>query len=167
MKIFDAKLDGLTKTITGLMGPVFVLWPWILIFALRNETDKSYQGLIIFLGIVLLILFIGCYLYMPKQYSIEDGKLIITRPKGNIIFNLSDIATANAVSKIDMGIVVRIMGNGGIFGYTGFFTNKTFGRMNWFVTNKEKMIVIKLKNEKHITVSPEDGIGFLKAISGR
>jgi hypothetical protein len=167
MSVFEAKLDGLSKIITGLMGPLFVIWPWYLIFSLRTQPDKSYMWLTAVIGVVLIILFIGCYLFMPKSYTLNDGNLSIQRLKGDAAFSISEIASAKAITKIDMGVTIRIMGNGGIFGYTGFFTNKTFGRMNWFVTDKDKMIIIALTNGKHIVISPDDTEGFLKSIKAK
>jgi hypothetical protein len=167
MKTFEARLDTLSKIITGLMGPIFLIWPWYLIISLRSQPDQNYLPHLIVLGILLIVLFIACYIYWPKNYQINNGELIVKRLISEKRFLLSDITKAEYVSKLQMGWALRILGNGGIFGYTGFFTNKTFGRMNWFVTDKDKMIVLALTNGKHIVVSPDDTEEFLKSLKGK
>jgi uncharacterized membrane protein (Fun14 family) len=63
-----------------------------------------------------------------------------------------------------MGIALRVLGNGGIFGYTGGFATKALGRMQWYITNQQNIVLIKLRNGKLICVSPDDVPGFVSAM---
>jgi fumarate reductase subunit C len=163
-QFFKASLDTVSKIITSLMAPIFTIFPIYLFFSLRNEPDQSLH--IYFIGIIVLLnlIFVGCVLYWVKGYTVNETQLIIHRLKGKKIFLLADIAKHEALTKKEMGFVLRVLGNGGIFGYTGFFTNKTFGRMNWFVTSQQNLVIITLNNNKVIAVSPDDVVGFRKLL---
>jgi hypothetical protein len=162
---FNCKLDAVSKIITALMGPIFILWPWVILVALKNEPDRSYQYLLMAIGILLLIVYVGCYLYMPLHYSINKSTLSIARKINTTHYNIADINTIQATSKKEMGFVLRVMGNGGIFGYTGYFNCKSIGRMLWYVTNTQELILIKFINGKSICLSPSDAAGFVEAIN--
>jgi hypothetical protein len=79
-------------------------------------------------------------------------------------YSLSDILKVEKTDTQAMGFLIRMFGNGGIFGYTGYFTSKTFGRMRFFVTNKNKLVLVHLNNGKKIALSPDDQDEFLKAM---
>ena len=164
-KYFKASLDTVSKIITGLVSPIFTLFPIILFFALRNEADKSYLPYFVLLCLMLWVAFAYCILFWVKGYSLAEGQLVIQRQWKNKTYALSEIKSANYITKKDRGFVIRVMGTGGIFGYTGYFTSKQHGRMQWFVTNQEKLIVVELTNGKFICISPDDTDGFLKALS--
>ncbi|MFM2385473.1 MAG: hypothetical protein RL660_230 [Bacteroidota bacterium] len=163
-KEFSTSLDGASKIITGLCGPLFLLWPTIMLIALRNEPDKSYQWLLMVIGVLLIITFVGCYLFWPIKYILDKENLCIVRKIGTKKYELSTLKSATAISKKDMGFVLRVFGNGGIFGYTGKFTSKTYGRMNWYVTNQANLILIELKDGDQICISPDDVAGFVKGL---
>jgi hypothetical protein len=161
---FSASLDTVSKIITGLLTPLFTIFPLILFFALRTQQDASYVPYFIGVTICLWVIFAYLVLYWVTGYSIVDGDLVIHRKWKDKTIALHTIQSAKAVSKEDMGFVVRYMGNGGMFGYTGFFSNKEFGRMEWFVTSSEKIIVLQLADSKIICISPDDVVGFIKVL---
>jgi hypothetical protein len=81
--------------------------------------------------------------------------LIIERPVGKKIFRLSDITSVEVPSKESMRWTIRTFGNGGLFGYWGKFTNKTYGNMTWYATRRSNYILIKIK-ERQIVITPDD-----------
>jgi hypothetical protein len=163
-KHFSASLDTVSKIITGLVGPIFTLFPLYFFISLRNHPDKAYMPYYIGIIIFLWIAFAFCFLYWVKGYTIENGQLIIHRRIGDKMYDLQNFKSAESITKLEMGFVIRILGNGGVFGYTGFFTSKKHGRMQWFVTSQEKLMIIEMRDGKYICISPDDGAGFVKAL---
>jgi uncharacterized membrane protein (Fun14 family) len=161
---FSATLDTVSKIITGLVTPLFTIFPVILFVSLRTQKDDQYIPYFVGVMLLLWIIFGVCYLFWVTGYSIQDSNLVIHRKGKAKVFSLDSIKNATAVSKEDMGFVIRNMGNGGLFGYTGFFSNKQFGRMQYFVTSTEKIIVLHLTDDKIICISIDDSVGFLKAL---
>jgi hypothetical protein len=165
MKTFAASLDNLSKIITGVLAPVFILMPWLIWSALRTQQKSQYESMLIGLAIILPLLFLLAYLMKPLSYTIDDeGSLSINAKLAGKKIALDQIKKAELVSKEQFGFLIRIMGNGGLFGYTGYFTAKDYGRMRWFVTNKDNTILLTLNNDTKVVVSPDDTAGFLKAI---
>jgi Bacterial PH domain len=161
---FSASLDGVSKVLTSIMAPIFLLWPAYMMWALRNETDKSYQVWFIGVSVVLFIVFLGCFYFWPKQYEVTESEIIIHRQFSKVSIAKNEVATAEAVPKKEMGIVIRALGNGGIFGYTGNFTSKQYGRMKWYVTNQQNIVLLTLKDGKQICISPDDIAGFIATL---
>ncbi len=50
----------------------------------------------------------------------------------------------------------RILGNGGLFGYTGYYRNSTFGNMRWFATQRKNYILIEKNNGQKIIITPDE-----------
>jgi hypothetical protein len=161
---FKASLDTVSKIITGLVGPIFTLFPIYYWYMFSHGTDLKYEPAFIGLILVLLFIFALCIINWPKKYIIAGENLIIKNLVGQKVYNRHTFTAVQAVSKKEVGLALRIFGNGGVFGYTGWFTTKTFGRMRWFVTNSEKMIIITLQNGKNIAVSPDETEAFVKAL---
>jgi hypothetical protein len=163
-KNFTASLDTPSKIITGLCAPLFLIWPAVLLYVLRTQPDQSYLWLMIVIAVLLPLIFIGCYLLYPKSYTVTNSSLQINRPIGALTIDKKDIKSGEFIPKKDMGVALRMLGNGGIFGYTGYFTTKQLGRMLWYVTYQEKMVLITLTSGKIICVSPDDVTGFVAAM---
>jgi hypothetical protein len=163
-KQFSASLDGVSKVLTAVMAPIFMLWPAYMLWALRNETDKSYQVWFIAISVVLFIIFLGCFYFWPKSYELTQDELIIHRQFSKVIILRSDLASAEAIPKKEMGFVIRALGNGGIFGYTGNFTSKNYGRMRWYVTSQQNIVLLTKKDGAQICISPDDVVGFVETL---
>jgi hypothetical protein len=161
---FKASLDTVSKIITGLVAPIFTLFPIYYWYMFSHGTDLKYEPAFIGLIVVLLSIFAICIINWPKKYIIEGENLIIKNLVGQVVYNRKTIQDIQIISKTDMGLALRILGNGGLFGYTGWFTTKTLGRMRWFVTSTEYMVIITLANGKKIAVSPDEREAFVKAM---
>jgi hypothetical protein len=165
MKEFKASLDTVSKIVTILMSPIFVLWPLYMFFTISQQPDNTFAPIFIGFIVLLLLIYLGCLCFWVKSYTVTETELIINRFYGKRIIARSEIKNAKYITKKEMGFVIRMLGNGGVFGYTGFFTNKTIGRMRWHVTNQQNLVIISMQNGKTICVSPDDVPGFLKAIN--
>jgi hypothetical protein len=73
-----------------------------------------------------------------------------------VVFSMTDLKNAVAVSKEDMRWTARTFGNGGLFGYYGKFWNKKFGTMTWYATKLNNYILIKTHEGKKIVLTPDN-----------
>jgi hypothetical protein len=105
-------------------------------------------------------------LYKINGYRLNVNALIIERPVGKKIFRLSDITSVEVPSKESMRWTIRTFGNGGLFGYWGKFTNKTYGNMTWYASHRSNYILIKIKDEGKIVITPDD-ISLDQSIRGQ
>ncbi|MCO4294169.1 PH domain-containing protein [Solitalea sp. MAHUQ-68] len=164
MKSFKASLDLASKIITAISGILFI--GIIILILLTGEefinVDKP-TGLL--MGSGLLILFIGLYLYHPTEYLVDDSFLIIKRPIGKLKIERRIFLKVNLVTKAEMGFTIRTFGNGGLFGYTGWFSNSLFGSMRWYATQRKNFVLIETSTSGKIVVTPDEQMDFAKSIA--
>ena len=152
---YKASLDTLGKilTITGII--IFIFQFKIRAILISNGNEKItliHTGAVIFLGTILLF----CYLYSVRGYGLTDDQLIIRRPYKDRIINLSDIAEVRPVQGHEFKGTIRTFGNGGFFGYYGWYYNTTLGKMHWYVTQRQNRILIRTTVGEKIIISPND-----------
>jgi hypothetical protein len=99
----------------------------------------------IFAIFVMLIPLI-CYLWSPKRYVFKNDLLIIEKIAGRqISIRLSDIKAYIRVPNFIKLKVARTFGNGGLFGFYGFFSTAEYGEINCQLTGLKDIIIIKTK----------------------
>lgn len=156
-RIFKASLDNASKLISGatiLFALIFILFG-LFIF-------KEDKIALIFPVFILLAVSGFTFLYSPKGYSIEPDAICVHRLVGIKKINRSEIYEVRAIDEEDLGRTWRMFGNGGMFGYTGWFST-SMGKMRWYLSQRKNYVLLSLNNEKRILISPDDVNGFLKA----
>jgi hypothetical protein len=116
------------------------------------------------LGLSLLILAVA-YAYSPRGYGFSEQSLVVKRLIGDVAIPLEDVRAARRVTSDDLRGCMRLWGSGGLFGYYGLFRTSFLGRCTWYVTNRQKMVVL-VTGSKTALFSPDDVDGFLAAIPG-
>ena len=155
-----ATLDKLAKIIT-----VFILL--LLLFIGYQILDRGEGPVTIGRAILDSLLFfvvVFCYFYSTKGYSIQNGKLVIERPIGKKVISLKKLKGIYDYKKIEKGFTMRTFGNGGLFGYFGYFTNDKIGRFKLFSTKRKDFYILDFGKEK-IGISP-DQPEFVEALKG-
>src|ERR1700752_3724852 len=82
------------------------------------------------------ILLVGCYLYAPKNYTLNENSLVINKVLGHVRIEFADIKEVEKIPQFEGG-TIRTFGSGGFFGYYGKFYNRNIGKMNIYVTRKD------------------------------
>lgn len=149
---FKASLDGFAKGITIAITILFA----VILGSIFSTTSTDGLAPKIFIGGLLLATYAICYALSPKKYSIEGENLIIHRLFSNVSVPLTHIKATAIAENISMVNTFRTFGVGGLFGYFGKFYNASMGNMDWYVTNRKKMVVLLLDTQKKIVVSPEE-----------
>ena len=155
-----ATLDKFAKIIT-----VFILL--LMLFILYQILQRGEGSGTIWSGIVDSLLFfvaVFCYFYSTNGYSIYKDKLIVERPIGKKVIPLNNLRGIHDYKKIEKGFTIRTFGNGGLFGYFGYFNNDKIGRFKLYSTKRKDFYILDFGKEK-IGISPDDP-EFIEAIKG-
>jgi len=117
----------------------------------ENETRWGFYLSFIVIDLAVII----CYLYASRSYEIKDSQLIIKRLINNKTYDLSELHLAKRYSDVKSGMSVRSFGNGGVFGYWGWYYNRGFGKYFMHATSMKNLIILDFVDHK-IGISPDD-----------
>jgi hypothetical protein len=112
------------------------------------------------LGTTLVLL---TFAWSPRGYTVEGRTLLVHRLIGSARIPLQEIRELRAGTADDFQGAIRLIGNGGLFGYYGLFQTTKLGKSTWYVTNRDRAVVI-VTSAKTVVVSPDDVEGFLAAV---
>lgn len=158
--MFNATLDRTAKTIPYVMAASAI------IFLLAGFFVKDQLGpwILSFPSAVIMVVLFGCRAYMPLGYTIDLDHVAVERKIGKFFIPRTEIEQAVLVTDKDLGRTWRMAGNGGVFGYTGWYKTASFGTIRWFVTSREKYVMIVMQSGKKYLLSPDDPKGFIDSI---
>lgn len=114
------------------------------------------------LAILLLIVYLICWHLKPLSYEIKAEEIIIRRLIKSVHINRADIENLTLIDKDKLSGTIRTFGVGGLFGWYGKFSNNELGDMSWYLTRRDKPILIISKTGKKILISPDDAEAFSK-----
>jgi len=128
---------------------------------ITNLVTLLFGTLIIFnfiltLAILLMIIYLICMILKPLNYEITKDDLIIRRLINSVHIKRSDIESLELIDKSALSGTVRTFGVGGLFGWYGKFANSKLGDMTWYVTRRDKPVLINKKDGKKILISPDE-----------
>ena len=147
--IFQASYDTMAKAVSGLVCAVVAI--------AAVATGSLLVG---GFGVVFVLMSLA---WSTKGYAIVEGQIVIRRWIGDVRIPLESVREARAAGGGDLAGCIRLFGNGGLFGYYGLFQTTKLGRCNWYVTNRDRAVVL-ITDVKTLVVSPDDVEGFLGAI---
>lgn len=125
----------------------------IVIGYLTMAKTKSLNNWLLAVFVVVLLLSIYFVLQAPMSLKLSENKLTIRKLVGVKEIPFSDIEKIEPYD--DYHSDIRLMGNGGFFGYTGLFRNKELGKYTAFVGNYSQAFYIRTKSGKTYVISCE------------
>ncbi len=146
-----ASLDTTAKIISAF---VLVLALVLTVTGLRERGNSSWWGSLLAFGIIDTILIV-CLLYATRSYEIKDGKLIVKRWINNKTYDLKKLQHVKPYKEIKNGFSVRTFGNGGAFGYWGWFYNNGFGKYFMLATSMKNLLILNFTDQR-IGISPDN-----------
>lgn len=144
-------------------GRELVLMSGIALFTIGVPTIiQWYQGHVVIGSVLLAILLIPVTLTV-RGYEVAPRELRIRRLCWDTRWPLDGLAVARLRPNAMAGSW-RIWGNGGMFGFTGRFSNAALGRYRAYVTDHKRTVVI---DSPHgiLVVSPDRPEQFIAAIT--
>ena len=156
--MFKASLDITSKIIS-----ISIFLFSISFFVIEKLILKMDEGFVYIPLLILLPILISTYIYSPKSYSVDMDNIIVNRMASNFFISRKEIKSIVEISSKEMGMPWRTFGNGGLFGYTGYYSSSKLGKMRWFVSQRKNYVLITMNNESKFLLSPDDVAGFLAA----
>jgi len=164
---YNSSLGTTARIITAMAT---VLFATIAVFAIKGTwgADKGVIAMAqsIFMILLLLAIYVFCYLYRSLGYFVDRESITIYRPIKNVKIPLDEVMEVFQATPESMKWSMRTFGNGGLFGFYGKFWNKKYGNMTWYATRKDNLIVIVTREGKKIVLTP-DQISMLDEIQRR
>jgi hypothetical protein len=100
--------------------------------------------------------------FIVRGYVLTGGELRIERLGWQNHFSLADVVSVEADPDA-MRWSLRLFGDGGLFGYFGWFWNRKLGTYRAYGTNPKNTVVLKLSN-RTIVITPHDPARFVEEI---
>ncbi|QES87391.1 PH domain-containing protein [Rhizosphaericola mali] len=151
--VFKTSMSKSVKIITISISIVFILQIGYSIFF----KDK-YSGLI---SIFLISTYFYSFLSKPKNYELTKTDIIIRRFIFTKIIDREEVEKVELLDADRVKGIYRIFGNGGLWGYVGTFSSRRLGIFQAYMTGFHNLILIQLKNDKKIVISPYDTREFI------
>lgn len=158
-KEFSASLDFLAKYL-GILIFGSVLGLNFFLYVFLNQIEALYA--LSLMSIIAVVTLGIAYLYSPQTYIVSEDSIGIKRKAGIFSIKRNTIKSVEVISSEALGMKWRMMGNGGLFGYTGWYATK-IGTTRWFVTQRKNYVLISTHDKKKIILSPDDVQGFVDA----
>lgn len=154
---YKATLDSKSKIITGFIGVLFTIITVYNFSLVDFKSGFHTEATILTLTTILIVsIFIFCYLYRPLRYTIDKNKIIVKRPIKDLNIDFANIKDVFLPTKDSMRWTIRTFGNSGLFGYFGKFRNGTYGNMTWYATKTSNYLIIVTKDNDKIVLTPDD-----------
>ena len=156
MKTYEASWDRSVKGLTIFVLLIILIGITFVSFSIMNGSIASDNTLLPWIGIIIGVLSIViAYIMRPLRYKVGQSIIIIDRPIGNIEIRKTDIQRVQLLDRSAFGKSIRGFGVGGLFGYMGKFYSKSMGHYTAYVTNRNNLVLIKLKSGKKYLISPD------------
>ena len=99
-----------------------------------------------------LVIPLGSLLFMIRGYSLDSDTLLVPRLFWATRVPLGGLLSARVEPDVMRGSI-RTFGNGGLFSFSGRFSNGTIGGYRAFVTDPQRAVVLDFETRK-VVVSP-------------
>lgn len=102
------------------------------------------------------------FLSIVSGYALTATHLEVRRPLWRTAFPLAQLVSVAGDAEVFKGSV-RLIGNGGIFSFTGFFWKKRLGCYRAFATDPARAVIVKFR-KRTIVVTPDDPQRFVVCV---
>jgi hypothetical protein len=154
---YKASLGKTAMIVTIAVTLIFILVILVTYPILRDKAHINPY----YIPLVVVFIYLGAYVFRPFGYIVTPEELIVRRMVLPVHIRRSDILRVEQIDRKMISGAFRTFGVGGLFGYYGYFANRALGRMQWYVTRKDKPVLITTTENKKIIVSPDNSEGFV------
>ena len=127
-----------------------------------------YQHMPIWEGVLVILILVGAlfapFLTYPQYIIVTDEGIGIHTLARTRLIPYSNIETIERLDKSFMSMsTIRLFGIGGMLGNIGWFRNSQLGTFRAYITDSDKVFLIRLKEGKPIAISvsePDDFMPF-------
>ena len=98
-----------------------------------------------------LLLMVGVTLRTPRYFCIEKDRIIVKFFLGRKV--LQGIRSIRPIDDFAVKGGIRIFGNGGLMGYTGYFRKRELGNFQMLAVSKKELALVTLDNGKQYVIN--------------
>lgn len=113
-------------------------------------------------ALIPIAVIVGAALFTVRGYAVTGDAILVRRLCWNTRLPRAGLQSAR-IEPDAMRRSIRSFGNGGLFGYTGYFRNKNLGAYRAFVTDTKATVVLRYA-DRIIVVSPATPQAFVDAL---
>lgn len=146
LRVISFSVTGILCAISAGVG--FYRWP-----------SGSPTGWISLLPVLILLI---CGAFTVRGYRLESEALLVRRLGWNTRLSLADLQRVERIPQA-MQQSYRLLGNGGLFSFTGWFRHAQLGTYRAYVTDLQRAVVLHF-DKRRVVVSPEDPARFVDAV---
>jgi hypothetical protein len=170
MRQYPMSLSAGVKVITGLVVVLLcaiplLVWGFFPGIAIGTASGRSGPGvqLATRLGtLVAPLLALACWALSPRAVEVEGGELkVLRRAWPAAAYRLSDVERVEVLPPRWLSGALRTFGNGGLFGYYGWFYKK--GAFRLFATRTDRLVEAVIGG-KRVVFSPDDPAQLVEAV---
>jgi hypothetical protein len=107
-----------------------------------------------------LAILCGGLIFMVRGYILTDNHIEVRRLGWTTVLPLAGL---DAVSGVPQGLggSVRLFGNGGLFGISGWFWNRRIGRFRAYATDPQRTVLLRYRDGAKVVLTPHDVQHFI------
>jgi Bacterial PH domain len=126
------------------------------LFSLGAEASWFASSVLLMLPIAVLA---GALPFVVRGYVLLDDALVVERLGWRTRLPLAGLESVGGDVEAMRGSI-RLLGNGGLFSFTGEFWNRRLGRYRALATDPERAVVLRYPN-RTIVITPHDPQHFI------
>jgi Bacterial PH domain len=111
------------------------------------------------IGVPLAVL-LGSLPFMVRGYVLTDTHLEVRRLGWRSLLPLAGLVAVTGEPEGLRGSL-RLFGNGGLFGISGWFWNRRIGRFRAYATDPDRAVLLAYRNGSKVMVTPHDVQHFI------
>ncbi len=163
MMRFSAPWSTFLKVVSGgitvlLLGAFWFAGPLSTV-----EESVAFQTFLIAFPFLLLG---SSAIFIIRGYEIGPDKIEIIRIIGRVSYPIENIERIEFDPEAT-SFSMRMMANGGLYSYSGFFRNEKLGSYRAYVSNKANTVVLYRKKGSPIVVSPGEPEKFVEQVKSQ
>ena len=98
-----------------------------------------------------LLLMVGVILRTPRYFLIEHDRIVVQFFLGSKA--LEGIRSIRPIDSFALKGGVRLFGNGGLMGYTGYYRKRGLGNFQMLAVNRRELALVTLNNGKQYVIN--------------
>jgi len=134
----------------------------VLLFVALAGLFIGPQLLLLRVGMVIvpLAVSLGALPFMVRGYLLTEEYLEVQRLGWRTLLPLAGLVAVTGEPDGMRGSV-RLFGNGGLFGISGWFWNRRLGRFRAYATDPGRVVLLRYRNGRKVVVTPHDVQHFI------